>query len=35
MPAGSPGMEVPGGYRQPYAVLTFDKRGETTVYERR
>jgi hypothetical protein len=35
MPAGSPGMEVPTGYRQPYSILTFDRRGETTVYERR
>ena len=35
MPIGSPGMEVPGGYRQPYAILTFDRAGQTTVYERR
>jgi hypothetical protein len=35
MPIGSPGMEVPGGGRQPYAVLTFDKAGQTTVYDKR
>jgi hypothetical protein len=35
MPIGSPGMEVPGGNRQPYAILTFDRNGQTTVYERR
>lgn len=35
MPMGSPGMEVPGGYKQPYAVLTFDRNGHTTVFERR
>lgn len=35
MPIGSPGMEVPGGGRQPYAILTFDKAGQTTVYDKR
>ena len=35
MPAGSPGMEVPGGHQEPYAILTFDKAGKTSVYERR
>lgn len=35
MPIGSPGMEVPGGRRQPYLILTFDKDGKTTIYERR
>jgi hypothetical protein len=35
MPAGSPGMEVPGGHKEPYAILTFDKSGKTSVYERR
>jgi hypothetical protein len=35
MPAGSPGMEVPSGLKQPYSILTFDKSGKTTVYERR
>ena len=35
MPLGSPGMEAPGGQRQPYLVLTFDRKGETTVFERR
>lgn len=35
MPAGSPGMEVPSGLKQPYAILTFDKSGKTAVYEKR
>jgi hypothetical protein len=35
MPAGSPGMEVPSGLKQPYSILTFDKSGKTAVYERR
>ena len=35
MPQGSPGMEVPGGSVQPYLILTFDKQGQTTIYERR
>lgn len=34
MPVGSPGMEVPG-YKDPYAVMSFDKAGKTAVYERR
>jgi hypothetical protein len=32
MPPGSPGMESPRP--QPYAVLTFDGQGRTTIYER-
>ncbi|MEX2271183.1 MAG: DUF411 domain-containing protein [Vicinamibacterales bacterium] len=32
MPAGSPGMEVPGRPAQPYDVLTFDKNGVTRVF---
>jgi hypothetical protein len=35
MPMGSPGMEVPDGRREAYAILTFDRDGKTTVYERR
>ena len=35
MPIGSPGMEVPGGFRQPYTVLAFDRSGQTRVFERR
>ena len=31
MPAGSPGMEVPG-VKPSYEVLSFDKRGTTRVY---
>jgi hypothetical protein len=35
MPVGSPGMEVPSGQKEPYAILTFDKSGKTSVFERR
>jgi hypothetical protein len=35
MPLGSPGMEVPGGSVDPYLILTFDRKGHTTVFERR
>jgi hypothetical protein len=35
MPVGSPGMEQPDGHRDPYSVVTFDKSGKQTVYERR
>ena len=34
MPLGSPGMEM-GGRKDPYAILTFDQSGKTTVYEKR
>jgi hypothetical protein len=33
MPAGSPGMEVPGR-SDPYSVMSFDKAGQYSVYER-
>lgn len=32
MPAGSPGMEVPGR-KDPYDVVSFDKAGQSAVYE--
>jgi hypothetical protein len=32
MPLGSPGMEVPGGRKQPFNVVSFTKTGETKVY---
>jgi len=32
MPAGSPGMEVPGGRVQPYRVMAFEKNGKTSIY---
>jgi hypothetical protein len=35
MPAGSPGMEVPGQPPQRYDVLTFDARGETRAFATR
>ena len=34
MPIGSPGMEM-GGQKDPYVIATFDKTGQTAVYERR
>lgn len=33
MPAGSPGMEGPRG--RPYEVLTFERNGRVSLYERR
>jgi hypothetical protein len=35
MPLGSPGMEQPTGRVEPYTVVTFDRTGRTTVYDRR
>jgi len=32
MPAGSPGMEVPDGTKQPFQVIAFDAGGKTSVY---
>jgi hypothetical protein len=32
MPAGSPGMEVPGGAVAPYDVIAFDAAGKTRVF---
>ena len=32
MPAGSPGMEVPGGVIAPYDVIAFDATGKTSVF---
>jgi hypothetical protein len=34
MPIGSPGMEM-GGRKDPYSILTFDQKGQTSVYEKR
>jgi hypothetical protein len=34
MPAGSPGMEVPGRH-DPYTIVSFDRSGQLQVYERR
>lgn len=34
MPIGSPGMEVPG-VSEPYVISSFDKKGQTAVYDRR
>ena len=35
MPAGSPGMEVPGRKADRYDVLSFDRKGKTAVYTSR
>lgn len=35
MPAGSPGMEVPGGHKDRYDILAFTSDGKTSVYDRR
>ena len=32
MPAGSPGMEVPDGTKQPFQVIAFDASGKTSVF---
>lgn len=32
MPIGSPGMEVEGSKPQPFAVMAWDKSGQTTIY---
>src|SRR5258708_40134456 len=32
MPAGSPGMEMPGGAAAPYDVIAFDAAGKTSVF---
>ncbi len=34
MPVGSPGMEA-GGRKDPFDVLTFDRKGKTTVFVKR
>jgi hypothetical protein len=33
MPRGSPGMEVPGGARDPYDVIAFSKEGRVSVFQ--
>jgi hypothetical protein len=35
MPMGSPGMEVPGGRKEPFTIVSFDKSGKTTTYQKR
>ena len=35
MPAGSPGMESPGGRSVRYDIISFDAQGKTKVYDRR
>ena len=33
MPAGSPGMEQPNGYVEPYEIYTFDATGPKAIFE--
>lgn len=35
MPMGSPGMEMPGGQKDAYSIVSFDKTGKTSVYQKR
>jgi hypothetical protein len=35
MPMGSPGMEVPGGQKEAFNIVSFDKSGKTAIYEKR
>jgi hypothetical protein len=35
MPAGSPGMEVPGRPAEAYDILAWDRTGKVWVYDRR
>ena len=35
MPVGSPGMEVPGGRKDPYDIIAFTREGTVSVYETR
>jgi hypothetical protein len=35
MPIGAPGMEMPNGQKDPYAIVSFDKSGKTALYDRR
>ena len=35
MPMGSPGMEIPGGQKEAFNIVAFDKAGKTTVYQKR
>lgn len=35
MPMGSPGMEVPGGQKDAFNVVSFDKSGKTAIYQKR
>lgn len=34
MPVGSPGMEMPGGQKEPFDVVSFDKAGKLALYEK-
>jgi hypothetical protein len=34
MPAGSPGMDQPGGGKDPFVVIAFDEEGTTRIYAR-
>ena len=32
MPAGSPGMEMPDGTKEPFQVIAFDAKGKTSIF---
>ncbi|CCQ75682.1 DUF411 domain-containing protein [Magnetospira sp. QH-2] len=34
MPAGSPGMEMPDGAKDPYATILFDRDGKARIFQR-
>jgi hypothetical protein len=35
MPMGSPGMDVPGGQKDAFNIVSFDKSGKTAIYQKR
>ena len=35
MPMGSPGMEMPGGQKDAFNIVSFDKSGKTAIYQKR
>src|SRR4051812_11793204 len=35
MPMGSPGMEIPGGQKEAFNIVAFDKAGKTSIYQKR
>ena len=35
MPMGAPGMEVPSGQKEAYSIVSFDKSGKTSIYQKR
>jgi len=35
MPMGAPGMEMPGGQKDAFNIVAFDKTGKTSIYQKR